>query len=57
MSQIFTPMSSQFHVVGDLVRLQRTFTAGNRASALMIFPLCVTLLLLGKSIIEAWVGR
>jgi len=56
MSQIFTPMSSQFHAVGDLVRLQRTFTAGNRACALIIFPLCVTLLILGKSIIEAWVG-
>ena len=56
MSQIFTPMSSQFHAVGDLVRLQRTFTAGNRACALIIFPLCVTLVILGKSIIEAWVG-
>jgi O-antigen/teichoic acid export membrane protein len=56
MSQIFTPMSSQFHAVGDLVRLQRAFTAGNRACALIIFPLCVTLLILGKSIIEAWVG-
>ncbi len=56
MSQIFTPMSSQFHAVGDLVRLQRTFTAGNQACALIVFPLCVTLVILGKSIIEAWVG-
>jgi len=56
MSQIFTPMSSQFHAVGDLVRLRRTFTAGNRACALIIFPLCVTLLILGRSIIEVWVG-
>jgi len=55
-SQIFTPMSSQFHAVGDLVRLQRTFTAGNQACALIVFPLCVTLLILGRSIIEAWVG-
>jgi O-antigen/teichoic acid export membrane protein len=56
MSQIFTPMSSQFHSTGDLVRLQRTFVAGNRASAFIIFPLCVALVVLGKSIIEVWVG-
>jgi O-antigen/teichoic acid export membrane protein len=56
MSQIFTPMSSQFQASGDLVRLQRTFVAGNRACAFIIFPICVTLLILGKSIIESWVG-
>jgi O-antigen/teichoic acid export membrane protein len=56
MSQIFTPMSSQFHATGDLLRLQRTFIAGNRASALIIFPICAALLILGKAIIEAWVG-
>jgi len=56
MSQIFTPMSSQFHAAGDLRRLQRTFVAGNRASALIIFPICIAFVILGKSIIEAWVG-
>jgi len=56
MSQIFTPMSTQFHAAGDLVRLRRTFVAGNRACALIIFPLCVTLIILGKPIIEVWVG-
>jgi O-antigen/teichoic acid export membrane protein len=56
MSQIFTPMSSQFHATGDLVRLQRTFVGGNRASAFIMFPLCMTLIVLGKPIIEAWVG-
>jgi O-antigen/teichoic acid export membrane protein len=56
MSQIFAPMSSQFHAVGDLVRLRQTFVAGNRACAFIIFPLCVTLIILGKPIIEAWVG-
>ena len=56
MSQIFTPMSSQFHAVGDLGRLRRTFVAGNRASALIIFPICIAFVILGKSIIEAWVG-
>jgi O-antigen/teichoic acid export membrane protein len=56
MSQIFTPMSSQFHAAGDLARLRRTLVAGNRASAFIIFPLCIVLVVLGKSIIEAWVG-
>jgi O-antigen/teichoic acid export membrane protein len=48
MSQIFTPMSSHFHETGDRVRLQRTFVAGNRACAFIIFPLCVTLVILGN---------
>lgn len=56
MSQIFTPMSSQFHAAGDLDRLQRTFVAGNRASALIIFPICVAFVVLGKPILEVWVG-
>jgi len=56
MSQIFTPMSSQFDAAGDLDRLRRTFMAGNRACALIIFPLCTTLVILGKPIIESWVG-
>jgi O-antigen/teichoic acid export membrane protein len=56
MSQIFTPMSSQFHAAGDLDRLRRTFMAGNRACGFIIFPLCTTLVILGKPIIESWVG-
>lgn len=56
MSQIFTPMSSQFHATGDLARLRTIFVAGNRASAFIIFPLCVALVVVGKSIIEGWVG-
>jgi O-antigen/teichoic acid export membrane protein len=56
MSQIFTPMSSQFHAAGDLARLRRIFVAGNRASAFIIFPICIALVVVGKSIIEAWVG-
>jgi O-antigen/teichoic acid export membrane protein len=56
MAQIFTPMSSQFHAVGDNERLQKIFLTGNRACALIIFPICISLLILGKSVIEAWVG-
>jgi O-antigen/teichoic acid export membrane protein len=56
MSQVFTPMSSHFHAAGDLDRLRRTFTTGNRVCALITFPLCVILVILGKPIIVAWVG-
>jgi len=56
MSQIFTPMSSQFDAAGDLARLRRTFLAGNRASAFIILPISVALVVAGRSIIEAWVG-
>ena len=56
MSQIFTPMSSQFHALGDFERLQKASIAGNRASAFIIFPICVVLVILGKQIIQSWVG-
>ena len=56
MSQIFTPMSSQFHATGDVAQLRRIFIMGNRACALIVFPLSAMLIILGKSIIEVWVG-
>jgi O-antigen/teichoic acid export membrane protein len=56
MTQIFTPMSSHFHEAGDMVRLQRIFIVGNRACAFIMFPLCITLVILGRPIIESWVG-
>ena len=56
MSVIFTPMSSHFHALGDLGRLQKTLIVGNRASAFIIVPLCAALVILGKPIIESWVG-
>lgn len=56
MTQIVTPMSSQFDATGDMVRLRKTFEAGNRACALITFPLCLILVILGKPIIESWVG-
>jgi O-antigen/teichoic acid export membrane protein len=56
MSQIFTPMSSEFNATGDLERLRRIFVMGNRACALVVFPISISLLILGKSIIEVWVG-
>jgi O-antigen/teichoic acid export membrane protein len=56
LAQVFTPMSSHFHATGDYGQLRKIFLSGNRACALIMFPICVSLLILGKSVIEAWVG-
>ena len=56
LAQIFVPMSSQSEAKGDMERLRKMFVAGNRACALIIFPMAAMLVLLGKSVIEAWVG-
>lgn len=56
LAQVFTPMSSEFHSTGDAERLRKVFVLGNRACALTMFPLCVSLILLGKSLIAVWVG-
>ena len=57
LSQIFVPMSSQSEARGDLGRLRKIFLVGNRVCAFTIFPICVTLLILGKSVIQVWVGK
>lgn len=56
MAVVFTPMSSHLHAAGDVARLRQTLVMGNRACALIIFPLCAILVILGRSIIEVWVG-
>ena len=56
MAQIFTPMSSHFHATGNYDQLRRVFIAGNRACALIMFPMTVAFVVMGKSVIEAWVG-
>jgi O-antigen/teichoic acid export membrane protein len=56
LAQIFVPMSSQSDASGDLLGLRKIFVAGNRACALIIFPIAAILIIVGKSIIEAWVG-
>jgi len=56
MAQIFLPMSSQSDALGDLARLRKIFVAGNRMCALVILPVCAIWVILGKSVIEAWVG-
>ena len=56
LAQIFIPMSSQSQAKGDLDGLQKIFVLGNRACAFIIFPITAVLTILGKSVIEAWVG-
>jgi len=56
LAQVFVPMSSKFDATGDLAGLRKIFIAGNRACALIIFPMAAILIILGKSVIEAWVG-
>jgi O-antigen/teichoic acid export membrane protein len=56
LAQIFVPMSSDSHAKGDVQRLRKMMIAGNRACAFIILPITAILIILGKSIIEAWVG-
>ena len=57
LSQIFVPMASHSDARGDMTRLRKIFLVGNRVCALTIFPVCVILLILGKSVIEVWMGK
>ncbi len=56
LGQVLTPMFSQLHATNDLRRLRKLFVLGNRACALIVLPISVTLLVLGKSVIDVWVG-
>jgi O-antigen/teichoic acid export membrane protein len=56
LGQIFVPMSSQFDAAGDKERLRKLFVLGNQACALTVFPIGAVLVMLGKPIIDVWVG-
>jgi O-antigen/teichoic acid export membrane protein len=56
LGQIFVPMSSQFDAAGDKERLRKLFVLGNQACALTVFPISAVLVVLGKPIIDVWVG-
>jgi O-antigen/teichoic acid export membrane protein len=56
LAQIFVPMSGQSHATGKTDRLRTILVAGNRACAFIILPIAATLIVLGKSVIAAWVG-
>jgi O-antigen/teichoic acid export membrane protein len=57
LSQIFVPMTSQSEARGEQDRLRKIFLLGNRVCAFTIFPICAVLVLLGKSVIEVWMGK
>jgi O-antigen/teichoic acid export membrane protein len=57
LAQIFVPMSSQSDAAGNQDRLRKIFIAGNRACAFVILPITVIFVMLGRSIIEVWVGK
>jgi O-antigen/teichoic acid export membrane protein len=57
LAQVFVPMSSQSEAKGDMNRLRKIFVVGNRVCAFIIFPICATLIILGKSVIQVWVGK
>ncbi len=57
LAQVFTPMSSQSEAKGDMNRLRKIFVVGNRVCAFIIFPICAILIILGKSVIEMWMGK
>ena len=56
LAQIFVPMSTQSQARGDLDGLRKIMIVGNRACAFITFPITAILTILGKSVIEAWVG-
>ncbi len=51
------PVVSQSEATGNTGRLRKLFVAGNRLCAFTIFPITASLLILGKSVIEVWVGK
>ena len=57
LAQIFVPMSSQSDAAGNIDRLRKIFVAGNRACAFTTLPITAVFIILGKSIIELWVGK
>jgi O-antigen/teichoic acid export membrane protein len=57
LAQIFVPMSSQSDAAGNMDRLRKIFVAGNRACAFTTLPITAVFIILGKSIIEVWLGK
>lgn len=56
LTQILVPMSSESEARGDIERLRKLLVVGNRACGMIIFPISAILIILGKSVIQAWVG-
>jgi len=56
MASIFLPMASHFEATKSTEQLRRVFMEGNRLCAFVMFPICATVVILGKSLISVWVG-
>jgi len=56
MADIFLPMSSDAEASNNHHRLRQIFIEGNRFCAFTMFPICVAMVILGKSLIHVWVG-
>jgi O-antigen/teichoic acid export membrane protein len=57
LAQNFLPMASHSEATGNMDRLRKVFVAGNRLCAFTCFPITAALLILGKSVIEVWMGK
>jgi O-antigen/teichoic acid export membrane protein len=57
LAQNFLPLASESEATGKMDRLRKVFVAGNRLCAFTCFPITATLIILGKSVIEVWVGK
>jgi O-antigen/teichoic acid export membrane protein len=57
LAQIFVPMSSQSDAAGNKDRLRKILIVGNRACAFTTLPITAIFIILGRSIIEVWVGK
>ena len=57
MAQIFVPMASAADATGEHDRQRRLFIMGNRYSAFLALPLGCIFLVIGQTIIRAWVGE
>jgi O-antigen/teichoic acid export membrane protein len=57
LAQTIFPMVSESEAKGDINRLRKIFVVGNRFCAFITLPISATLFILGKSVIEVWVGK
>jgi hypothetical protein len=57
LAQNFVPIASQSEATGNMERLRKVFVAGNRFCAFTALPITSVLLVLGRSVIEVWVGK
>jgi O-antigen/teichoic acid export membrane protein len=53
---LFYPLSSHFDAIGDMEGLRKILIQGSQSCALTAFPFMVLFIVLGKPIIDVWVG-